>query len=43
MIFGDYGKVDILLEIKFVRFSLSAKGNTIGFEHEYVRVTHSTS
>lgn len=34
MIFGEYGKDDILLEIMFVRFNLSAKGNTIGVKHE---------
>ena len=43
MIYGDYGKDDILLDTKFLGLVKLLKGRTIGFEYEYICVTRSPS
>ena len=43
MIYGDYGKDDILLDTKFLGLVNLLKGRTIGFEYEYIYVSRFSS
>jgi hypothetical protein len=43
MIYGDYGKDDILHDTKFLGLVNLLKGSTLGFEYENICVTRSSS